>query len=460
VTVALLALFTSLLGYEAATHAALSEHAAWASRLDGALRSWGLDGGLRAELRLPLSRLSRQQAFAERERLARVDPAWGGAVDERDAMRALGWLIAGSVLEEAPASRGRHHFLDPRDGSGLIQPRPGLEWLLSAIAGADGEGGLAGALVGTNFAMLGEPADRWVTSAANEWSVDAFYRELRDAVLSPEPWQREGAMARALLALGSVAHVLQDMASPTHVRNDLVEGHLGRIAPPPSGSTFDRSSPYERFVALAYAVPPPPEPTPPPTGLRDRFRSLAARTQREFFSPGTLPRAVPLTRGMSTGAAARLAMADAPYREPVPAGLDFRRPAGYTTAAGVAHLAGYHVDPTGTLRFGLDDHCWADYARVLLPRAAGATVGLLDDLAPPGPEIRVEGGTVALVSRDLRSAQVVFFWEDASGKRAELPRTADGAAVSFPSGAVRVGVLFDGKDAQGERLVTARVVRP
>ena len=460
-TVALLSITASLVAYEAGTHARLTARAAVASRVDATLRAWGLREGLYQGLRVDVEHLDRRAAFRLRERLARVDPTWGGAADERGSQRALGWLVAGSVLEEAPASRGRHHFLDPRDGSGLVEPRPGIEWLLGAVAGADGEGSLAGALAGTNFTMVGEPADRWAISAENEWSVTTFHRELRSAVLDPDSTRRSAAMARALLALGSVAHVLQDMASPTHVRNDLVGGHLAT----PDSSTFDRSSRYERFVALAHAeIGPPTVPPPPATALRARFVALATATQRAFFSPGTLPSPVQLLPGTTAERAEAEANAGAPYPEPVVSGIDFRRESGYLAGAGVPHLASYRIDRTGRLRFDLDERCWADQARVLLPWAGAHSTGLLDHLARPGPRVSILSDGTAYVdaaSLSPRAGHVVVFWEDEKGIRRELERHAVGAPaqpVAVPTEAVRLGAMLDGLDERGEPVVAARVI--
>lgn len=459
-TAALLSIAASLVAYEAGTHARLTSRAAMASRLDSTLRAWGLRDGLYQELRVQVERLDRRAAFRLSEHLGRVDPAWGGAADERGSQRALGWVVAGSVLEEAPASRGRHHFLDPRDGSGLVEPRPGLEWVLGAIAGADGEGSLAGVMAGTNFTLVGEPADRWAVSANNEWGVPAFHRELRAALLDPDPGRRSAAMARALLALGSVTHVLQDMASPTHVRNDLVGGHLGAR----DSSTFDRSSRYERFVALAHAEIGPPPTAPPPTALRDRFHALAMATQRAFFSPGTLPSPVRLLPGIALDRVLAEANAAAPYPEPVVSKIDFRSLSGYVEGAGVPHLASYRIDRSGTLRFDLDDHCWADQARILLPWAGAHSTGLLDHLVRPGPRLNIlSDGTAEVDPAPLsaRSGQVIVFWEDASGIRHELGRHPIGiqpASLAVPGEAVRLGALLDGVDEHGDPIVAARVI--
>jgi len=464
-TGALFSIAAGVLAYEASTHAGLTQRAVLASGIDATLRGWGVAGGLHAQLRLPLDRMSRDEAFRLRERLARVDPAWGGAADARGAQRVLGWLVAGSVLEEAPAGRGRHHFLDPRDGSGLEQPRAGIEWLLSAIAGADGEGTLAGAFLGTNLATLGEPADRWVSSPDNEWGVPAFHRHLRDAVLAPDPEKRQGALSRALLALGAVLHVLQDMASPSHVHNDLYQGHLAH----PAASAFDRSSRYERFVALSYGqLVPPPGAEPALAQTRAYYRNLAASTQLGFPSPGSLPDPVRLTRGMSEAQAQDRIREQSPLALPL-SGLDFRREFGYLGGPAIRHVVAYRIDGPGWLRFTLDERCFQDHAQALLPRAGGASVALLRHLVRGGPPLRVEGGpdgrTVHVERSDLgvKGGEVVLFWENAAGGRSELARRAARDAgstepIAVPAAATRVGALLDGLDARGERRVAARVV--
>jgi hypothetical protein len=458
VTPGLLSIAAGLIAYQAGTHARLTADGAAEAQLHDALVAWGLRGGGYQSLRLDLEQLDRRAAFAWRERLARVDPAWGGAADAAAEQRAWGWLIAGSVLEEAPASRGRHHFLDPRDGSGLVESRPGVEWLLGALAAADGEGSFAGALAGSNFGMVGEPADRWVVSPSNEWGVAAFHRELRAAMLDADPSRRAAAMARALLALGSIAHVLQDMASPTHVRNDLWVGHLGER----DASTFDRSSRYERFVEVARPRIGARRDVVPRAALGDRFRALAAWTQRAFYSPGTRPASVRLTPGIAVDRVEAEANAGAPYPEPRLRGLDLGRPSGYAGADGVAHLVAWRIDRAGVLRFDLDERCFLDAARVLLPAAVAHTAALIGHLVRT-VDVRVASDGRAEIDTGRLPAQgeLVVFWEDRQGVRRELRRVAAGglsAGIEIPGEAERIGALLDGRDDRGEPLVAAGVI--
>jgi len=100
-------------------------------------------------------------------------------------------------------------------------------------------------------------------------------------------------MAGALIAAGAVLHVLQDMASPTHARDDLA-AHLARVGP----ARDDLGSRFERVAALAYGrLGIPAENAIERPNLKAFFhdadgKGLADLTAASFFSASTLPRSI------------------------------------------------------------------------------------------------------------------------------------------------------------------------
>ena len=144
--------------YESAsTHAGLTGRAALASRLHAVLSArLGLPLGLFEPLRLSPEHLEGIDVRRLREQLGRLDPAEGYRPDARLTMSALMWLEAGSVLEEMPAERGRHHFLDPQRLAGLDNRRFGHSLGTRVLAAMEEGGTFGGIFTGLNFDFSGE----------------------------------------------------------------------------------------------------------------------------------------------------------------------------------------------------------------------------------------------------------------------------------------------------------------
>src|SRR5262249_43425839 len=142
------------------------------------------------------------------------------------------------------------------------------------------------------FNMTGRPSTEWLTAPDNDVGLPVYYAQLEAAVAGEDPGRRSTALARALLALGGTLAVLEDAGEPAHVRNDFRGAFLGWGG----ASPFDRGSAFERYVAETYGrggVPAPAAPVSRPTVMAyitaaDR-QGLADRTQRRFFSAGSLP---------------------------------------------------------------------------------------------------------------------------------------------------------------------------
>lgn len=418
--------------YHAATHAGLTERAALASSLHkrlierlgrqlGLYETLGLDGDAHDPSTRELNR-----------RLAQLDPE-GGYAPERGKLTALGWLVAGAAVEGVPAERTRNHFYDPSRGRGLDEGGGVRERLQAA---ASGVGSVRGIFTGAGFDGSGMAAPEWLRAGDNDWGVARFTTEMERAVAAPTPAERDGALARALLAAGAIVHLVEDAGDPTFVRDDY------RVALAADGG------PYEQFVIAEYGRVGVPEPGGAPV-VKPRLGAffhdadgsgLADRTQARFFSPGTLPDSGRYTRPQT-----------APNALPI----------GYASGA-VPHLARYQATPRG-LVWSLDERCFADYARALLPETARYAAGALELLFRGRLEVDARGGGGTVSVHDVALGRGSFsVYADVGDAPRRLVRThklrgaADGdviAEIALPAGARRVAVVFNGVDGAGEPLV-------
>ena len=420
-------------------------------------------------------------------RLAALDPAGGYRPDPDGAALALSWVIAGTVIAATPAERGQHLFYDPSRGAGLSQAGGsaqfghGLRQLIDT-------GGIRALATGTNFNLTGRPATEWLLAPENDVGLPRFYDGLAAAIAGEQPGQRASALARALLALGGTLAVLEDAGEPAHVRNDFRRTYLE------TGGTgaWDRGSAFERFVADSYGrmgVPAPAAPIARPTVMAfitaGDGEGLADRTQRRFFSDGTLPEDAVVERDTSTADVLRDARASLPYTYPRLPRLELKTigerryayvpvPAAATTAlsstAGGAQakaparrrLLAYQRVP-GRVRFFLDRGVYADSAATLLPEIAGYGAGLVDHLFRADLQIAIAAGTATVsvtgVSGRLSKGEVRIYAEDGQGLRKLVATAAasseESVSASVPAGTRRIGAVLRGEDGAGELVAVA-----
>jgi hypothetical protein len=435
--VAAVAATTPAHAYHAATHAGLTERAALASSLHkrlgerfgralGLYEQLSLDGGDRNPTRRELLR-----------RLSQLDPE-SGYVPERGRMSALGWLVAGSVAEGVPADRARNHFFDPSRGRGLDEAE-GEALRTRMRSAATGVGSVRGVFTGSTFDGSGMASPEWLRSPDNEWGLARFLDEMERAVAAPTAAERDGALARTLVAAGAVVHLLEDAGDPTFVRDDY------RVA------LEAAAGPYESYVASRYGRLGVPDldgaaVTKPRLGalFHDSDGSgLADRTQSRFFSPGTLP-------------------GSGRYTRPQTAPGDSVE--GYGSGA-VPHLVRYQKTERGIV-WGLDERCFSDYAAALLPETARYAAGALEVLFRGKLDVTAEHGVATVNVRDigLGKGKLSVYADVGDGPR-RLVRTRDvgGAGdgdslgdTNLPAGTKRVGVVFRGVDALGEPLVVVQ----
>ena len=423
--------------YHAATHAGLTERAALGSSLHRKLMQ-RLDRALGLYEPLALDGSDRDPARRElMRRLGQLDPE-GGYTPDRGRLSALGWLVAGAAVEGVPAERTRNHFYDPTRGTGLDEV-DGEALRTRLNAAATGVGSVRGVFTGSTFDGSGMASPAWLRSPDNEWGVPRFLDELELSARAPTAAARDGALARALLAAGAIAHVIEDAGDPTFVRDDY------RIA------LEADAGPYERFVVGEYGRIGVPElggapVVKPRLGalLHDSDGSgLADRTQSRFFTPGTLPDSGRYTRPQTTPG---------------------RALSGYAAGA-VPHLARYQRTPRG-LVWTLDEPCFADYARALLPETARYAAGALELLFRGRLDVATAHGTATVTAHDvaLGRGKVSVYADVGSAPRRlvqtrELAGAADGTTIleaALPAGTRHVAAVFRGVDGAGEPLVVVQ----
>ena len=452
------------------THAGLTEQAVLASELHRVLahrlsRPLGLFEPIvlnRADLDPTVARLLGG-------RLDALDPSGGYRPGADGASPALAWVVAGAVIAETPAERGQNLFFDPSRGSGLSQAGGTFQAGHSLrMLFAEG-GGLRGAATGTTFNLTGRPSPEWLMAPDNDVGLKAFYDGLEQATIAERPGPRGTALARALLALGGTLAVLEDAGDPAHVRNDFRGAYLADGG----SSLFDRGSPFERYVADTFGqagVPAAAAPVSRPTVMAyitsaDR-QGLADRTQRRFFSDGTLPEPVVVDR-LTTGAEVmRDARESLPYALPSVPHLDLAAMGdihyAYASAeqgAPAAHrrrLLGYLRVP-GRVRFFLDRAVYHDSARALLPEIGAYAAGLVDHLFRADIHLEIKDGSVAVSVSDaggtVSKGEVRLYLEDASGRRsafASVPASAAPSPLTIPAGTRRIAAVLRGEDQAGE----------
>jgi hypothetical protein len=326
------------------------------------------------------------------------------------------------------------------------------------------------AVSGGELERSGVAAPDWLLHPKNPLGVAGFRDQYVKAVSARTAGERSRHLAGALLAAGAILHVLEDMGSPSHARNDLA-AHLDRLGPNPA----DVGSRFERVAALAFGrlgVPGPAKVI-GDRPLRAFFTAadgsgLADRTARAWFSEGTLPRPLDLG-GNPRGALQRLVRTVQRPAPVPPVDLDLDAAAG--EAGGEladksgACLARYRVE-NRRLSWSIDDACALEQVGVILPVVSGYAAGLLESLfrgtlaleADPAGGVLVRAGAV-----DLGPGTITAFWDDARGIRKPLGavQKVNGAghgaiAAKFqapPTEARRVSALFEGADGKQRALL-------
>jgi hypothetical protein len=433
----------------ATTHAGLTQRAAVASHLHHVLsRRLARPLGLFDPIALHPELLPVEQRRLLVSRLFALDPAGGYRPGADAVASALAWTVAGTVIAKTPPERMRNFFFDPSTGAGL-RDDAAVQGSLHAVRQVVDRGNLRDVLTGASFAFEGEPSVKWLEAPENDVGLRAFRDALERAIADPDAAERSSALARALLALGGSLAILEDAGNPAEVRNDFRGSYLrGSSAAP-----FDRRSPFEHAVAELYGTSgvPAPATVTARANVRAFFtapdgQGLADRTQRRFFSDGTLPEDGIVDRHTSTADVVREARASLTYALPTIPRLELRELGArrYVTitdgpGARPRRVLGYTRVP-GRVRFFLDGAVYADTARAVLPEIAGYAAGFVDHLMRGAIDLGIEGAqvraTVSGSAGKIRGGKLRIFAEDAAGHRREIGAFAsDGVAVDSASAA-------------------------
>ncbi len=453
----------------ATTHAGLTQQAAVASVLHQVLAlRLSRPLGIFEPVSLHPDLLTASDRRLLLARLSVLDPGGGYRPGDDGIASALSFVVAGSVIAKTPSERIQHMYYDPSTGSGL-KDADGVDGFFHSLRlVADAGGSVRALATGTGFAMEGEPSLDWLQSPDNDLGLPVFHQQLERAMTDPAPAERSSALAQALLALGGVLAVLEDAGNPAQVRNDFRATYLqGR-----TGSPFDRSSRFERGIADFYGMGgiPAPRTIVHRPNLRAFFtgpdgQGLADRTQRRFFSDGSLPEDGVVDHDTTAADVVRTARQSLTYALPTLAHLDLRslgvrRYVMVSDGPGQPprRLLAYERVP-GRVRFFLDGKVYADSARALLPEIAGYAAGLIDHLLRGEIKLTREGDSVRATVIDPRGrihgGTLRLLSEDAAGRRREIGAfpsdggLPDSVSVAVPPEARRIAAVLRGQDDAG-----------
>ncbi len=462
------------------TNAGMTETAAQGGGIhDWLKRNFKLDRGLWESLQLVPREMKRVRRWFFVQDVFRLNPAEGYAPSRDLSNRAMGWLAAGSVLEAIPSSRMRHHFLNPSSGKGLRQADSGLSMRVRFWDFLYGGGTLAGLITGANFDLTGKSVLRWAVSRNNHYSLHEHIRHRYLAQASADEKVRRHHLAMALVTMGALGHLLQNMACPSYVRNDYVVSHLDQ------GSVLGGTA-FARYVAWRFGR----SGIPAPKGDEvqfDRFKDffinekntgLAQTTAMNYFSPGTLPVIEEDANTIPVGEVVdekRLTLKG--DRQIIPVHMfDALEPgeAVYYTRRSISQdfgpirLFAYGKSPAGENRIWLDRRVYEDYATELIPRGVKYTRGLFRYLIRGELALQNKGDHLEAINNgvDLAKGRIEFFAESKNGRRqlvyketiqkntSRMERVGRIPVGRLPEGTVLVAAVFKGWDQAGEKVVS------
>ncbi|WP_434416435.1 hypothetical protein [Nannocystis pusilla] len=413
---------------------------------------------------------------------------------------ALQWLQVGVLAELVPSARAVHHFVDRddplrRDFSDP-QSRPGLLRLRQVRH----NGGSAAALATqTGFSGQGPSVISFLRDEADPLAPPQMWRHLELSSTLPDPEARAHHLALALVGLGALLHVVQDLAVPAHARGD-VSGFFSPLSPSPGDRglpfaelarlAFGRSAlpgrPTQDQIAQARGIPvagslaehlfggaaPSKEPgalvLPEGTG----YEGLAVFTARRFLSEASVPAPRFLDDDLSPEAAAaellqgsRLdpAEVEGARLQPWPAAR------GYIQSGTGRPLAAFDTDDDGRVRPYVDEAVYREQFVHLAPRAIEVTRSLLDWLWPTWPELSFDaaaGNLDFVVPPGLVDAVVLVLRQDAAGARTIVRKVAlrpgeRNRVTGIPTGlgdGERAVVVLRARRSGGEPLLLEHVL--
>jgi hypothetical protein len=410
--------------------------------------------------------LDKELGLSLKQRLETLDSSGGYRPNQDGTQSALSWVVAGSVLAKTPPELGRHHFLDPKTGAGL-DDAPHLSGTLHALALSIDEGTTSRDLAtGQAFDLRGKPALEWLRSSENDLGLPVFYEQLERSVTFSQPADRETALVRALLALGGVLCVVEDMGQPAFTRNDFRGEFLGN----------GMGSAFEGFVRRKFgraALPRPLKPIVRPT-LQSYFiakdgKGLAQISNEGFFSAGTLPNEVPVWNGRPLTSIIAAIHGSLRFASPTIAELNLSvgQRGAYLLREGRRMLGYRQVERT--LQFFLDEAIYLDSAQFLLPLVEAYAAGIINHLLRGSLEITADAGKIQIKPAGIDAAKglkgrLVVLAEAEDGKRSMISETNQESIriteATIPVGARKIAAVWVGEDQAGQLIALGEMTLP
>ncbi len=358
--------------------------------------------------------------------------------DERWQMSAAAWIELGVLAELSPSAREVHHFIDPKDPAAETWSDPKLpRWLLRLRLARRNGAPLAASVNRTSFDGHGLSAVAWLKDPTDVVAPPRLYGHLERAYLDPNPAARAHHLAMALICVGALLHVAQDLSVPAHARAD-----AGAFFAALSRSPGDRGLPLQELAKTRYGRSDLPLPSDAQAIGRARgiplVPSLAGHligttetaeiglgvfTAGRFFSESSVPTPAFIETKSDPEAAAATLLADSLLDPIEVAGARLSPwPAerGYLLSATGRPLAAFDTDDAGRIRPYIDTTVYNDQMQVLLPRATATTRSLLDLIFPGWPAIELDraGRNIEFeLDADIVEPELLVLHQDTSGKR-------------------------------------------
>lgn len=371
---------------------------------------------------------------------------------------AIGWLRLGMVAEVSPAARVTHHFLDrdQPDAASWADPELSAGALRRRQARANGEP-LAGVLTGTNFDGHSPSAIAWLSDTSDPLAPPQTFANLELASTAATRAERNHHLALALIGVGALLHVVQDIGVPAHARGDATA-----FFSPLSRAPGDRGLPLQEFARLEYGRRDLPGvvkgiPAAVPSGVplassllghllgddASGYAGLASFASLRFFSESSLPSPRYLDTSLDAAAAAAALLEDGLALDP--AELDgatlspWPAERGYLLSPTGRALAAFDSDLEGRTRLFLDEAVYREQSASLIPAGVDATRSLLDLLWPQWPTTAATSTRATLSVPSEWQGELIVFLETEKGDRSERARVSLAPELELALPSVGVG---------------------